>query len=391
MDLLKLAAPVEADVKEWRHHLHRHPELSGHEEQTAAFVEKVLREIGVDEVRRAGKYNVIALVRGAHPGPIVGLRADMDALPVSEESGVEFASENPGVMHACGHDAHTAMLLGAAKVLCTMRSELHGTVKFFFQTAEEILGGAKEIIEAGEVTEKDPPICMAGLHVNPNRPAGTIAVRRGASSASSNGMEITITGRQGHGAHPDQCIDPIPAAAQVISSLQQLVSRQLAPADSAVVTIGTIQGGLKSNIIAPEVKMTGTIRTIKPQVQKDLFEAIPRVVKLTAEALRCKGEVTIKIGTPVLMNDDATFDRYLAVAEQVFGKENITWLENCSMGGEDFAFYTEKVPGTMFRLGTGFAGQKNAPLHSPLFKADESAFVYGVAMHVGFALDVCKG
>ena len=391
MDLLKLAAPVEADVKEWRHHLHRHPELSGHEEQTAAFVEKVLREIGVDEVRRAGKYNVIALVRGAHPGPIVGLRADMDALPVSEESGVEFASENPGVMHACGHDAHTAMLLGAAKVLCTMRSELHGTVKFFFQTAEEILGGAKEIIEAGEVTEKDPPICMAGLHVNPNRPAGTIAVRRGASSASSNGMEITITGRQGHGAHPDQCIDPIPAAAQVISSLQQLVSRQLAPADSAVVTIGTIHGGLKSNIIAPEVKMTGTIRTIKPQVQKDLFEAIPRVVKLTAEALRCKGEVTIKIGTPVLMNDDATFDRYLAVAEQVFGKENITWLENCSMGGEDFAFYTEKVPGTMFRLGTGFAGQKNAPLHSPLFKADESAFVYGVAMHVGFALDVCKG
>ena len=391
MDLLKLAAPVEADVKEWRHHLHRHPELSGHEEQTAAFVEKVLREIGVDEVRRAGKYNVIALIRGAHPGPIVGLRADMDALPVSEESGVEFASENPGVMHACGHDAHTAMLLGAAKVLCTMRSELHGTVKFFFQTAEEILGGAKEIIEAGEVTEKDPPVCMAGLHVNPNRPAGTIAVRRGASSASSNGMEITITGRQGHGAHPDQCIDPIPAAAQVISSLQQLVSRQLAPADSAVVTIGTIHGGLKSNIIAPEVKMTGTIRTIKPQVQKDLFEAIPRVVKLTAEALRCKGEVTIKIGTPVLMNDDATFDRYLAVAEQVFGKENITWLENCSMGGEDFAFYTEKVPGTMFRLGTGFAGQKNAPLHSPLFKADESAFVYGVAMHVGFALDVCKG
>ncbi|MBQ9422725.1 MAG: amidohydrolase [Pyramidobacter sp.] len=391
MDLLKLAAPVEADVKEWRHHLHRHPELSGHEEQTAAFVEKVLREIGVDEVRRAGKYNVIALVRGAHPGPIVGLRADMDALPVSEESGVDFASENPGVMHACGHDAHTAMLLGAAKVLCTMRSELHGTVKFFFQTAEEILGGAKEIIEAGEVTEKDPPVCMAGLHVNPNRPAGTIAVRRGASSASSNGMEITITGRQGHGAHPDQCIDPIPAAAQVISSLQQLVSRQLAPADSAVVTIGTIHGGLKSNIIAPEVKMTGTIRTIKPQVQKDLFEAIPRVVKLTAEALRCKGEVTIKIGTPVLMNDDATFDRYLAVAEQVFGKENITWLENCSMGGEDFAFYTEKVPGTMFRLGTGFAGQKNAPLHSPLFKADESAFVYGVAMHVGFALDVCKG
>jgi len=391
MDLLKLAAPVESDVKEWRHHLHRHPELSGHEEQTAAFVEKVLREIGVDEVRRAGKYNVIALIRGAHPGPIVGLRADMDALPVSEESGVEFASENPGVMHACGHDAHTAMLLGAAKVLCTMRSELHGTVKFFFQTAEEILGGAKEIIEAGEVTEKDPPVCMAGLHVNPNRPAGTIAVRRGASSASSNGMEITITGRQGHGAHPDQCIDPIPAAAQVISSLQQLVSRQLAPADSAVVTIGTIHGGLKSNIIAPEVKMTGTIRTIKPQVQKDLFEAIPRVVKLTAEALRCKGEVTIKIGTPVLMNDDATFDRYLAVAEQVFGKENITWLENCSMGGEDFAFYTEKVPGTMFRLGTGFAGQKNAPLHSPLFKADESAFVYGVAMHVGFALDVCKG
>ena len=391
MDLLKLAAPVEADVKEWRHHLHRHPELSGHEEQTAAFVEKVLREIGVDEVRRAGKYNVIALVRGAHPGPIVGLRADMDALPVSEESGVDFASENPGVMHACGHDAHTAMLLGAAKVLSTMRSELHGTVKFFFQTAEEILGGAKEIIEAGEVTEKDPPVCMAGLHVNPNRPAGTIAVRRGASSASSNGMEITITGRQGHGAHPDQCIDPIPAAAQVISSLQQLVSRQLAPADSAVVTIGTIHGGLKSNIIAPEVKMTGTIRTIKPQVQKDLFEAIPRVVKLTAEALRCKGEVTIKIGTPVLMNDDATFDRYLAVAEQVFGKENITWLENCSMGGEDFAFYTEKVPGTMFRLGTGFAGQKNAPLHSPLFKADESAFVLGVAMHIGFALDVCKG
>ena len=391
MDLLKLAAPVESDVKEWRHHLHRHPELSGHEEQTAAFVEKVLREIGVDEVCRAGKYNVIALIRGAHPGPIVGLRADMDALPVSEESGVEFASECPGVMHACGHDAHTAMLLGAAKVLCTMRSELHGTVKFFFQTAEEILGGAKEIIEAGEVTEKDPPVCMAGLHVNPNRPAGTIAVRRGASSASSNGMEITITGRQGHGAHPDQCIDPIPAAAQVISSLQQLVSRQLAPADSAVVTIGTIHGGLKSNIIAPEVKMTGTIRTIKPQVQKDLFEAIPRVVKLTAEALRCKGEVIIKIGTPVLMNDDATFDRYLAVAEQVFGKENITWLENCSMGGEDFAFYTEKVPGTMFRLGTGFAGQKNAPLHSPLFKADESAFVYGVAMHVGFALDVCKG
>ena len=391
MDLVKLASTVENDVKEWRHHLHRHPELSGHEEQTAAFVEKTLRGIGVDEVRRAGKYNVIALIRGAHPGPIVGLRADMDALPMNEESGVEFASENEGVMHACGHDAHTAMLLGAAKALSTMRGELHGTVKFFFQTAEEILGGAREIIEAGEVTEKDPPVCMAGLHVYPNAPAGKIAVRRGASSASSNGMEITITGRQGHGAHPDQCIDPIPAAAQVITSLQQLVSRQLAPSDSAVVTIGTIHGGLKSNIIAPEVKMTGTIRTIKPQVQKDLFEAIPRVVKLTAEALRCQGDTYIRPGTPVLVNDDATFDRYLGVAEKVFGKDNIIWLENCSMGAEDFAFYTEKVPGTMFRIGVGFAGQKNAPIHSPLFKADESAFVLGVAMHIGFALDVCKG
>lgn len=389
MDLLNLAHAAEGDIISWRRHLHAHPELSGGEVETAAFVETTLRGLGLDEVRRVGN-NVIALLRGAHSGPIAGLRADMDALPVPELSGVEFASQNENVMHACGHDIHTAMLLGAAKILCGLRDELHGSVKFFFQTAEETGLGAREIIAAGELDGEGAPCRVAALHVDPGTPAGSFCVRRGAVSASANAFELTVTGRQGHGAHPEQCIDPIPVSAQIITALQQVVSRQLAPSDAAVVTIGTIHGGLKGNIIAPEVKMTGTLRAIDPAVQKALFEAVPRVARLTAESLRARAEMSISVGTPVQINNDAEFDRFLAVAENIAGRENIIYQEHCSMGGEDFAFYTEKIPGVMFRLGTGFAGQENAPLHSSQFKADESAFVFGAAALAGYALSVCR-
>ena len=389
MNLKELAAPVMDDVISWRHCLHAHPELSGQEKETSAFIEKTLKSFGVDTVRRVGTNNVIALLRGNSAGPVVGLRADCDALPINELSGVEFSSRVPGVMHACGHDIHTSMLLGAARVLCGLRDRIHGTVKFFFQAAEETAQGAREIAEAGELDRIDPPACAAALHVDPKSPAGTFKVRRGVSSASSNGFELTVTGKGGHGAHPDQCIDPIPIAAQVITSLQQLVSREIAPDDPAVVTIGTIHGGQKSNIIASEVVMTGTIRTLKPEVQRELFDAIPRVARLTAQALRGDASVCIKDGTPVLINDSRDFERFLAVAESVVGKDRIIYSGNSSMGSEDFAFFLEKVPGTIFNLGVGTAGTDNAPLHSAHFRADESAFINGVAALTGYALAVC--
>ncbi|MDY4032156.1 MAG: M20 family metallopeptidase [Pyramidobacter sp.] len=390
MELLKLASSVVGDVTAWRHHLHAHPELSGQEVETSAFVERTLREMGADEVRRAGKTGVVALVRGARPGPVFALRADMDALPVPELADVEFKSRNENVMHACGHDVHTAVLLGAAKALCGVRGQIHGAVKFFFQPAEETGRGAREMIAAGELDEKDPPACIAALHVFPGIPAGTLGVRRGAFNASSDSFSLDVIGRQGHGAYPELCIDPIAVGAQVITALQQLVSREVAPQDSAVVTIGTIHGGVRSNIIAPDVKMTGTIRTVRSRVREHLFEAIPRVARLTAEALRACAGVEIREGTPVLVNDDGMFDRLVSVAERVVGKDRIVAFENCSMGGEDFAFFTERVPGVMFRLGVGFKDKDNAPLHSSCFKADESAFVCGVAALTGLALDVCR-
>ena len=215
-------------------------------------------------------------------------------------------------------------------------------------------------------------------------------MRRGAFNASSDSFSLNVIGRQGHGAYPELCIDPIAVGAQVITALQQLVSREVAPQDSAVVTIGTIHGGVRSNIIAPDVKMTGTIRTVRSRVREHLFEAIPRVARLTAEALRACAGVEIREGTPVLVNDDGMFDRLVSVAERVVGKDRIVAFENCSMGGEDFAFFTERVPGVMFRLGVGFKDKDNAPLHSSCFKVDESAFIYGVAALAGLALDVCR-
>ncbi len=390
MDLIKLANSVVGDVKTWRHHIHAHPELSEQEAETSAFVEKMLREMGADVVRRVGATGVVALVKGSHAGPVFALRADMDALPVPELTDLEFKSQNENVMHACGHDIHTSILLGVAKALCGVRDEIHGTVKFFFQPAEEIAQGARALIAAGELDSQDPPDCMAALHVFPGIPAGTLGVRRGAFNASSDSFQLTVTGKQGHGAYPELCVDPIAVGAQVIVALQQLVSREIAPQDAAVVTIGTIQGGLKSNIIAPNVKMTGTIRTLRPQVRDRLFEAIPRVAKLTAEALRARAEVEIHEGTPVLINDDAMFDRLISVAERVVGKDHIVTFENCSMGGEDLAFYAAKIPTVMFRLGVGMKNQDNAPLHSSQFMADESAYVYGIAALAGLALDVCR-
>lgn len=388
MDDQQLKQLVEAE-KDWiiamRRKLHRIPEGGFREFKTQQAVMDALDEIGVPYITE--RTWVIGLIEGAYPGETVAIRADMDALPLTEPEGCPFRSEHEGMMHACGHDAHTAMALGAAKVLNGLKAQLHGKVKFLFQPAEETDGGAEPMVRAGAMD--NPHVDRVyGLHVMPHLPVGKVETRAGTLNASTDEIQLIILGKAGHGAYPEQGTDAIVCAAQVITALQSIVSRNVSPLQSAVVTIGKIEGGTAQNIICDEVRMQGTLRTANADLRRMMKERITRIAEGVAAAMGCTAQVDIVPGYAALVNDNAEAARVRRVATRLFGSENVVEKPTPSMGGEDFSFFSDCAPGAFFHVGCVSPGWMPAPpLHSRDFRLNEDCLTIGTLMHVALALD----
>ncbi|HXM18668.1 MAG TPA: amidohydrolase [Candidatus Tumulicola sp.] len=378
---------VLADVVRWRREIHRHPELGFAEVRTSALVERELQAAGI-AVKRVAKTGVLGLLQGAKPGKTIALRADMDALPLDEHSGEPFSSEVSGAMHACGHDAHTAMLLGAAVSLAAQRADLAGTIKFFFQPAEEGPGGAKPMIEAG-VMDSPKVDAVAMLHVSPLEPSGTLGLRRGMVSASCDDFEIAIRGRGGHGAHPHVAVDTIPIAAEIVGALQRIASREIDPLASVVVSVGVIKGGYRRNIVADETVLQGTIRCLDESIRATIPERVERMVRGICEAHRASYAMDVEYGYPGVLNDPALVDVVETILRERLGKGVVQHIKAPTMGAEDFAYFAQAAPGCYIRLGVAPPGVSNpAMLHSPEFRLDEAAMPVGVGALLALAQEL---
>lgn len=388
MEDRELRALVEAQ-KDWiiekRRQLHRIPERGFQEFKTQRVVMDALDEIGIPY--QTERTWVVGLIEGAYPGETVALRADMDALPIEEPEGCAFRSEHPGMMHACGHDAHAAILLGAAKVLWSLRDQLHGRVKLLFQPAEESEGGAEPMVIAGAM--ENPHVDrIYGLHVMSRLPLGMVETRPGTLNASTDTVCLTINGVGGHGAYPESCTDAIVCAAQIICALQTLVSRNVSPLQSAVLTLGVIQGGTAQNIICDKVEIRGTLRTANREIRAMMKQRIRETVTGIAAAMGCSADVNIIPGYAALVNDEAEAARVHRIAAKLFGEEHFTEKSEPSMGGEDFSFFCDCAPGAFFHIGcTKPENLPAPPLHSKDFFLEEDCLLTGAAMHVALVLD----
>lgn len=399
------AESLEAKVVAWRRDFHQNPELGNREFKTAEKVAAHLKSLGIEVKTGVGKTGVVGILKGGKPGPVVALRADMDGLPVKERVDVPFLSkavgeyngQPVGVMHACGHDTHVAILMGTAEILASIRSELKGTVKFIFQPAEEGApegeeGGAALMVKEG-VLENPKVDVIFGLHINAQTEIGKIRYRPGGTMASSDWFKIKIKGKQTHGASPWQGVDPIVTASQVVMGLQTIVSRNAPLTESAaVVTVGQITGGVRSNIIPEEVNMNGTVRTLDPKVQEMIAKRIREISINIAESAGATADVSIKNMCPVTFNDIALTDKMIPTLEGVAGKENVS-ITAAVTGAEDFAFYQEKVPGFFFFLGGAPKGKpesETAPHHTPDFYIDEGGFVLGMKSMANLVIDYMK-
>ena len=388
MDDCELRALVEAQ-KNWmvdiRRRLHRIPERGFAEVKTQQVIMETLDALGIPYTTE--RTWVVGVIEGALPGQVVALRADMDALPLEEPEGLPFRSEHPGMMHACGHDAHMTMVLGAAKVLMGMRDRLPGTVKLLFQPAEETDGGAEPMVQRG-VMENPHVDRVYGLHVQTYLPVGVIETRAGTLNASTDDVELTIHGRSSHGAYPESGADAIVCAAQVITSLQTLVSRNVSPLASAVLSLGMISGGTAGNIICDRVSLRGTLRTANGEIRAMMKRRIAEVASGVAAAMGCTAEVCITSGYAALVNDEAEAGRVMRVGARLLGEKNVVRKAAPSMGGEDFSFFCERVPGAFFHLGCVKKEDMPAPLlHSRDFHLDEDCLTVGAMMHVALVLD----
>jgi amidohydrolase len=373
---------LERQAITWRRHLHANPELSFQEHDTARFVEETLRSFDGLEIERPTPTSVVAHLRCSTPGKVLALRADMDALPIQEESDVPFKSERPGVMHACGHDAHTAVLLATACALTTRRDRLTGEVRFLFQHAEETPpGGARQLVDAGAVDEVD---LIVGIHVMAQDPVGTISVPPGPRTAASDIFAIEVHGRGGHAAMPHQTIDSIAVAAQVVTNLQHIVARQLDPIESAVVSVTRFHAGTTDNVIPEVVELGGTVRGYNQDVLAAVRSSIENIVHRVTQAHNATYRFNYREGYAVLHNDTAAARLVEEAARTELGETAIRTTPPI-MGGEDFSAYLEKAPGAFFFVG---AGAKDwAPHHHPRFTIDEAAIRAGIAVFVRTALD----
>ncbi|TBR58085.1 hydrolase [Westiellopsis prolifica IICB1] len=372
-----LATTIAPRLIEIRRHIHSHPELSGHEYQTAAFVAGVLSSSGLHVREGVGKTGVIAELQGTGEDKrILAIRTDMDALPIQERTDLEFTSRTKGVMHACGHDVHATVGLGTAMILSQICEEIPGKVRFLFQPAEEIAQGASWMVSDGAM---DQVSGVLGVHVFPSIPAGSIGVRYGALTAAADDLEIIIMGESGHGARPHEAIDAIWIASQVITTLQQAISRTQNPLRPVVLSIGKINGGRAPNVIADKVQLLGTVRSLHPETRANLPNWIEKLVASVCNSYGAKYEVNYRQGVPSVQNDYFLTQLLQSSAEEAWGSDRVQVLPEPSLGAEDFSVYLERSPGSMFRLGVGFQDRLiNYPLHHPLFEIDESAIVTGV-------------
>ncbi|KAH9601269.1 Peptidase M20 [Trypanosoma melophagium] len=383
--LQDLIVSVQPEVVQWRRHIHENPCLSHEEQPTADYVADLLKRMPAPlDIKRLTPTSVVAdLHGGAGEGPMYALRADMDALPLQEESGEPFSSKRPGVMHACGHDAHTAMLLGAVKVLCQVRDKIRGTVRFIFQHAEEVIpSGAKQLVELGVL---DGVKMIFGLHVAAATPAGKIASRCGTLYGSCNDFDIVIKGAGGHASQPELCIDPIVIGAQVVTSLQTIVSRRIGALTAPVLSVSTFHGGTGSyNVIPDSVHLRGTLRCLDRGVQARVPGMVEEIVAGVAKAHGAQHEVSWLEPNIVTYNDPAAYEVAKNVVSEFVGSDAFVQLENPFFGVEDFSEYAAKVPGCFCHVGIRDEGfGSNYTEHSSKFKVYEDALRHGVQMHVG--------
>lgn len=392
-------------VIEWRRHLHQYPELGNQEVKTAKFVEEHLRKLGLEVRTGVAKTGVVGILKGSLPGPVVGLRADMDGLPVTERNALPFASketaeyngQKTGVMHACGHDTHVAMLMGAAEVLAGMRDRIRGTVIFIFQPAEEgppagEEGGAPLMVREG-VMDNPKIDAVFGIHINSQTPIGVIKYKSGSVMAASDWFEIKIKGRQTHGAYPWLGTDPIAVATQIYTGLQMIVARRSdLPKAPVIITVGRINGGVRENIIPETLTMAGTIRTLDPEMQSDVHDKIRQTAKSIAESMGATVEVSIDKKAPVTYNTPELVVKMLSSLEKAAGKENVQAADWVT-GAEDFAFFGQKAPSFYFMVGgmpTGRSVKDAAPHHTPDFFIDDSRLDVGVKAFAHIVLDYRK-
>jgi amidohydrolase len=385
-DISPLIDSALPDLTALRRDLHAFPETGFNETRTAARIAECLASLPGMTVRTgvAGT-GVIATLGADRPGPCVALRADMDALPVTEATGRSYASRNPGCSHACGHDGHVACLVGAARVLAALADELAGPVRFVFQPAEEGGAGGLRMCEQGAL--KDPPVAaIFAMHVWPMLPLGTVGVRPGPILASTDAFDVEIVGRGAHAATPHLGVDPIVIAAQAVTALQSVVARQLNPMEPAVITVGRIAGGTARNVIPERVEVQGTIRALSPALRKAATTAVRRVFEGTALAAGGRAEVRIEPGYPVTVNAPEAAAFVVAAARQALGAAAVHEDLPASMGGEDFAYYLERVPGALWRMGVAAAGETSpTPLHSPYFDFPDEVIPAAVRVHVEIA------
>lgn len=375
------------EILQIRRHIHANPELSFQEHNTAAFIESKLKEFGITNTQRIADTGVTFCLNGREKGKTIALRADIDALPITEANEVVYKSQNEGVMHACGHDVHTSNLLGVAKILSTLTDQFNGTVKFIFQPAEEKSpGGASILIKEG-ILKNPAPEKILGQHVMPLIPEGKVGFRTGKYMASADEVYLTVKGKGGHAAMPETFVDPIAIASQIIVSLQQIVSRMANPKIPSVLSFGKIAGGNVNNVIPDEVKIDGTFRTFDEEWRKQALQKIKDISTSIATSMGGSCDVHIASGYPFLVNDEEYTTKNIEAAKAYMGEENVVALD-LWMAAEDFAFYTHEVPGCFYRLGTrNEAKGITSGVHTPTFNIDENALKTGMGLMAYLAIN----
>ncbi|WP_339725418.1 amidohydrolase [uncultured Paraglaciecola sp.] len=402
--LEQMLADIEPEVIKWRHHLHQNPELSNREFKTAKYITKHLESLGLEVQTGVAITGVVAVLDSGKPGPVVALRADMDGLPVLEQNDLPWKSTQRGelegkdvpVMHACGHDTHVAMLMGAAEILVKMKNKLRGKVKFIFQPAEEGAprgeqGGAEMMVKEGVLKNPDVDVIF-GLHISSETDVGKIRYKEGGAMAAVDPFKIVIKGKQAHGAYPWLSVDPITTAAQIIMSLQTIVSREIKLIDeAAVVTIGSIHGGNRSNIIPSEVELVGTIRTLNKAAREHMYEALPRKVQGIADSMRAEVTVTLPLDYyyPITYNDPALTEKMVPTLIKSAGRDNVIYSKAVT-GAEDFSFFQEQIPGLYLWVGgkpLDTPADKAPAHHTPEFYVDDSGMKTGVKLLTDLTMD----
>ncbi|MDN3016040.1 amidohydrolase [Paenibacillus sp. BSR1-1] len=384
VDIQKLVEAVEEEVVEWRRHFHENPELSFKEFETSNYVFEKLQAFGSIEVSKVTPTSVLGRIVGSHPGKVVALRADMDALPIQEETGLPFASKNKDIMHACGHDGHTAMLLGAAKVLSQLKDELKGEIRFFFQHAEEHFpGGAAEMVKAGVTEGIDGVI---GLHLASQIPAGKFFVCYGPVTAGTDAFDIEIQGKGGHGSAPFATVDPIAIGVQIVNGINQIISRKVDASKRAVISVTKFHGGTANNIIPDRVTLGGTVRTFDPEIRSQIPVWIEQITKGLSEAHDASYQLNYQFGYSSVVNEEKITALVDQTIVETFGESNRVIAE-AIMGGEDFSAFSAVAPGCFVFLGAGSEKpEENYPHHHPKFDVKEESLILGVQYYVQSAL-----